>query len=286
MSATSRLVDAQGLSLHVRETSPQGAPTVLFLHGWLDHCHSFDWLIDALPPSLHTLALDFRGHGESGHAPPGASYQFPDYLADVELALAGLAVEEVHLVGHSLGGSVALMYAAARPGRIRSLTTIESLGPTGGAPEQAVERLRIFLLQLQRPSRRRLYASVEDAAARLRENNSGLSAASALHLARFGTRPVEGGVEFRFDPAHRKLFGLKLDEEQVLSLLGAVDCPVQVLHGTSGFTLDDAQMRARLARLRSPTPIALPGGHHVHLDSPAAAAEHVARFIALHSPGG
>ena len=55
------MFDAFGFPLHALEKNPKGSPAVLFLHGWLDHCHSFDWVIDELPSSLRLIALDFRG---------------------------------------------------------------------------------------------------------------------------------------------------------------------------------------------------------------------------------
>lgn len=278
--AESVRLSADGLSLHALERNPSGEPEVLFLHGWLDHCHSFDWLSAELPASWRQIALDFRGMGQSAHLTDGALYHFTDYVADVEWALSALGVEQVHLVGHSLGGSVALAYAAARPERVSSVTTIESLGPSGGKPESAAERLRGFAADLHKVRRKRTYPSLEAAAARVRENNSGLSERAALHLVRFGTRPATtGGVEFTFDPAHRWRFGFAYDEEQLLALLGAIRARVQVIHGTHGFTFNDEQMKARLARLGSPVPIAVPGGHHVHMDSPKEVAALLRSFI-------
>jgi len=271
---------AWGLSLHAIERNPVGYPTVLFLHGWLDHCHSFDWLSAELPAGWRQIALDFRGMGQSDHLTDGGLYHFTDYLADVESALVSMGIEKVHLVGHSLGGSVALAYAAANPERVLTVTAIESLGPSGGKPEAILERLRGFVADLGKPRRRRTYPSVEDAATRVRENNSGLSERVAHHLARFGTRVVSsGGVEFTFDPAHRWRFGFSYDEEQLLAILGAVRAPVQLIHGTTGFTFDDARMRARMARLGSPTPITVHGGHHVHMDNPKEVALHLRRCI-------
>jgi pimeloyl-ACP methyl ester carboxylesterase len=271
------------LSLHAIERNPFGDPTLLFLHGWLDHCHSFDWVSAELPAGWRQIALDFRGMGQSAHLTDGGLYHFTDYLADVESALVSMGVEKVHLVGHSLGGSVALAYAAANPERVLTVTAIESLGPAGGRPEATAERLRGFVADLGKPRRRRTYPSVEDAAARVRENNSSLSERAALHLARFGTRvSSNGGVEFTFDPAHRGRFGFSYDEEQLLAILGAVRPPVQLIHGTKGFTFDDEKMKARMARLGSPTPIAVQGGHHVHLDSPKEVAFHLKRFIEAH----
>ncbi len=239
----------------------------------------FDWVCEALPRVWHLVSLDFRGHGFSGHLSAGALYNFTDYLADVEATLDELRLSPVHLIGHSMGGGVALAYAAARPERVKSLTAIESIGSAGGPPSNAVSRMRQFLADLPKPPLKRTYESIEAAAARIQENNSSYSASAALHMARFGTRPVAGGVQFTFDPAQRKRFGFSFDEDQTLAILEAVRCKVQILHGTSGFTFDDALMKARLAKIGSPVPIAIPGGHHVQLDSPLEVAQKIEAFV-------
>lgn len=269
----------QGLALHARQRHSAGSPAVMFLHGWLDHSHSFDWVLEHLPDPWRVILLDFRGMGRSAHVPSGGFYSFPDYLLDVETTLDAMGLNEVHLVGHSLGGIVSTAYAASRPLRVKSITLIESLGPAGGPPEGALERLRGFLDDAHRPPRRKRYASLEEAAARLRENNSSLTEAASLHLARYGTEPSEGGVVFRFDPLHRRRFGHGFDEAQWLAILSAVTCPVQVLHGSHGLTFDDAQAKARLAALRSPRPHTLSGGHHVHMEQPEAVARALSHFI-------
>jgi pimeloyl-ACP methyl ester carboxylesterase len=270
-------IRSTGLELHALERNPRGRPSVLFLHGWLDHGHGFDPLIDALPASWRTLALDFRGHGQSAHLREGL-YHFPDYLADLEAAVQHLG-PPVHLVGHSMGGAVSLMYAAARPEAVRSVTAVDNLGPIGAEALALPARLTAFVADLGKPLRKRTYATLEAAVARVRENNSSLPPEAAELLTRYGTQPVPGGVQFTFDPALRHHSALVLDEEQILELLRAVRCPVQIIHGTHGLTLEDAQMKERLSALRSPPVQAVPGGHHVHLDRPAEVAACVQRFV-------
>jgi len=270
---------SQAVAVHVRQRNPKGTPAVLFLHGWLDHSHTFDWVLEHLPDAWQLVLLDFRGMGRSEHAPLGAQYSFPDYLLDVEAVLDDLRLKEVHIVGHSLGGIVGSAYAAVRTARVKSVTLIESLGPSGGGPERAVERLQGFLDDSHRPPHRKRYTSMEEAAARLRENNPSLTEAASLHLAKHGTESYEGGFSFRFDPRHRRRFGQAWDEAQWLAIASAVTCPVQLIHGSQGYSLEDAQARARLAALRIARPLTLSGGHHVHMEQPEAVARALEHFI-------
>jgi pimeloyl-ACP methyl ester carboxylesterase len=276
-------VDAEGLRLHVREREGTG-PAVLLLHGWLDHGHGFDPLVAQLPADWRLLLLDFRGMGQSAHLPAGAHYHFSDYLHDVDATLDAAGLARVHLVGHSLGGMVAALYAAARPERVERLVMLESLGPSVGGPGAAVRRLRGFLEDLSRAPNRKAYPSVEAAAARLREANPSLSESAALLLARHGTAPLPGGgVGFTFDPRHRRRFGQGLNGEdgdaEWLAVLSAVRAPALVVHGTEGVVRDDEISRARLAALRAEGPRVIPGGHHVHLDAPSEVARALEAFL-------
>ena len=281
-SLESLTIDAHGLALHARQRHAPGSPAVVFLHGWLDHSHGFDPLLAHLPAHWRLVLLDFRGMGRSAWLPRPGHYQFSDYLVDVEAVLRATGLAAAHLVGHSLGGIVATAYAAARPERVLSLTLIESLGPRGGPPDAALERLRGFLEDLERPPRRKVYPSVEAAAARLRENTPALPEAVALHLARHGTEPWEGGVAFTFDPAHRRRFGQGFDEAQWLAVSAAVRCPAQLILGSEGMRLGNEPARmAALSTLRPP--LVLPGGHHLHLEHPEAVARALETFL---SPAG
>lgn len=280
MDETPLAIPAYGLKLHALEKHPRGAPAVLFLHGWLDNAHSFDWVFEALPDSLRLVSLDLRGHGQSDHHSPGSSYSLVDYVADAHAAFEALGAVRLHLVGHSLGGTVALMFAAARPEAVASVTLVESLGPWGGPPEQSVERLRAFVSELGKSPRKRAYSNVEDAALKLRENNPGLSGEAALHLARTGTTRTDAGFLFAFDPALRRKSGMVYDEAQWLAVLEAVKAPVQVIRGTRGAPIDEGMMQARLKALRQPKVIPVEGGHHAHLDRPAEVARAIQAFVA------
>ena len=264
--------------LHARERAGPG-PDVLFLHGWMDHSHSFDWLAEALPANWRLIALDFRGHGFSAPLPKGGSHQFTDHVADIEACVRHFALEKLHLVGHSMGGNVALAWTAARPGRVQSLTLIESLGTPGGEGDGSVQRIQGFVDDLFKPVRKRVYASVEEAAKRVAESNSSYSEKSARLMAQWGTTPVEGGVVFSADPLMKRTSGMAFDESQVLALLSAVDTRLLIVRGSNGLVLDAAVMQRRAAALKNPRVVMFEGGHHVHLDRPAEVAQLVQGHI-------
>lgn len=132
-----------GLHWPANEPAPD-SPPVLMLHGWLDNSLTFYRLAPGLRSMADVWALDHAGHGHSGHRPAGQSYLLADYVADlaelIETHFAGH--EQVDLVGHSLGGIVSMLYAAAFPEKVRKLVMIDSLGPLSKAPEEAVSQLR------------------------------------------------------------------------------------------------------------------------------------------------
>src|SRR5690606_34850028 len=108
------LVDARGLPLAVwRHAGPPAGPRVVIQHGFLDHARSFDPVAEALTDVAEVLAIDARGHGASGRVGAGGYYHFPDYVADLYDVLAALAADDrpLVLVGHSMGGMIASMYA-------------------------------------------------------------------------------------------------------------------------------------------------------------------------------
>src|SRR5438552_16390844 len=120
------LFDVRGLKLHAIERG-QGRPTLL-LHGWLDHAHSFDLLAPLI--AGRTVALDFRGHGDSQWVGAGGFYHFIEYVADLDEVCEQLSpLEPVRIVGHSMGAAGDIVYAAARPGRVEHLTLIDDVPP-------------------------------------------------------------------------------------------------------------------------------------------------------------
>ncbi|HUU22612.1 MAG TPA: alpha/beta hydrolase [Phycisphaerae bacterium] len=97
-------------------------PAVLLLHG--TGCDSSDWaaVLRELPPGVRAVTMDFRGHGRSSI--PAAAFELPDLADDVLRLIRELGPARVLLVGHSLGGMVA-MEAARRCPAVAGLVLLE-----------------------------------------------------------------------------------------------------------------------------------------------------------------
>lgn len=259
-----------------------GAPRrALALHGWLDNAMSFAGLAAELP-EWEILALDFAGHGESGHLPEGGWYHFIDYLDDVASALDSRPVDL--LIGHSLGGAVATAWAAARPETVPGLVLIEALGPLAGDPEITVKALRQGLDErraIATKTLRRFSDPQQAVAARLGANR--MHEASAAALVQRGLRRAGDGWIWASDPRLTVATPWRLPEAVIQQWIAAVEAPTLLIaadHAPPYF--QPAVRDARLALLRDGRVAVLPGHHHLHVDTPQPVAAAIQSFVAGH----
>jgi pimeloyl-ACP methyl ester carboxylesterase len=270
-----RLLDVRGLRLHCVERG-EGEMTLL-LHGWLDHAGSFDLLAPLLPG--RTVALDFRGHGDSQWVGPGGFYHFVEYIADLDGALEILSPQEpVRIVGHSMGAAAALLYASLRPGRVSHLTMMDAV-PLSISTQEIPARLASYLEDLRHtPRKRRRVESIEDGAQRLMRNNPSLSEKAARLLAAGGIAPdpeQENALAWKWDPLLRAHSPLPISEPVLQLVCARATSPILVIRGERGMLPDEAELRARFPLLKMSVHTVAQGGHHVHVDDPA----EVARII-------
>jgi pimeloyl-ACP methyl ester carboxylesterase len=271
-----RLLDVRGLKLHAVERG-EGELAVL-LHGWLDHAGSFDLLAPLLPG--RTVALDFRGHGDSQWVGPGGFYHFVDYIADLDGALEVLSPQEpVRIVGHSMGATAGLIYAATRPARVSHLTLIDAV-PLSISTHEIPARLGSYLEDLRHiPRKRRRVESVEYAAQRLLRNNASLSEKAARLLAEGGIAPdpeQENALAWKWDPLLRAHSPLPISEPVIQIICAQATVPILAIRGETGMLPHEQDLRVRFPHLKMTVQTVPNTGHHVHLDAP----EEVARLIA------
>ena len=271
-----RLLDVRGLKLHCLERG-EGELAVL-LHGWLDHAGSFDLLAPLLPG--RTVALDFRGHGDSQWVGPGGFYHFVEYIADLDGALELLSPQEpVRIVGHSMGAAAALIYSATRPARVSHLTMIDAV-PLSISTQEIPARLGSYLEDLRHiPRKRRRVDSVDDAAQRLMRNNASLSEKAARILAAGGTSrdpEQENALAWKWDPLLRAHSPLPISEPVVQLICAEAKVPILAIRGERGMMPQEPELRARFPHLKMSVHTVLGTGHHAHLDAPNEVAKLVA----------
>jgi pimeloyl-ACP methyl ester carboxylesterase len=258
------------LRLAARVWGDPALPRLIALHGWLDNAASFDRLSPLLCEHFHIVALDLPGHGRSDHRPPGAWYHYVDYLGEVLAAADALGWQRFGLLGHSLGGAVASVLAAASPERIERLLLIEALGPLAGEAEQALVQLQRALSQrgaLQGKAMR-VFAS-EDEAVRARAQASDLSLEVAQILVTRGIRALSGGFVWSSDPRLTLASPQRYVEAQILTLLEGIRAPTRlILAEPAPVFLAESMINARIARVRGIEVVRQPGHHHLHLENP------------------
>lgn len=298
IASRSESITLDGYPCHVRiwddADARTGAPRtpVLLLHGWMDVGASWQFLVDAwaqqqpaLLQDYRLIAPDWRGFGQSLPDAPGQaaprSYFFPDYLADLDCLLNHYAPSTAHLIGHSMGANIALMYAGVRPQRVRRLVALEGFGLPATQPSQAPARYAQWLDELaqQREGASLLkpYASLEAVAQRLVRNNPRLPLPKALWLAQHWAAPdARGQWHIRAHAAHRIVNPQLYRVEEVLHLYRHITAPVLAVEASDDSLglfwkgqLTLAEYHQRLIAIpQCQTALITDAGHMLHHDQP------------------
>lgn len=269
--------------LHFESPEPH-APKVLCLHGWLDNAASFIPLAQHLE-GLDLYALDFPGHGHSDHRPPGVRYTLPEYVFDLDAVLDALGWTAVNLLGHSMGGGVSCLYAAAMPERIRRIVLVDGLGPYTVDISRTASQLRNSLEWVRRARRPlRRFESI-DAVAQARENGFlTISSEAARIIVERAARRVEDedGVHYawRTDPALKWDSPVMVSEAQIHACLQSVEAPVLSFHAQPWTA---TQAREHMARRQAALPRGrfrdIEGNHHFHMDEAERIAPEIEAFF-------
>ena len=283
----------------------QDAQAPLFLlHGWMDVGASWQFVVDALRCLGFTgliIAPDWRGFGGSASAQD--CFYFPDYLGDLDalipqvLAHFGYAADaQVDVVGHSMGAHAALLYAAARPARVRRLINIEGFGAAPAPASAAPGRYTQWLDELQALRAGKLdlagYDSQEAVAKRLLKTNPRIAPEHAYWLAGQwaapdAQEPGQGRWHILGAAAHKISNPVLFRVEEVQACYAAITCPVLTLlaqdnrlHEWQGGNYSLADYLQRLTHLANNRSITIDhAGHMLHHDQPLAVAQAIQAFL-------
>ncbi len=258
------------LRLHCLEWGLPGRPGLLLIHGGAAHAHWFDAVATAFAGRFHVVALDQRGHGESGWPQPPA-YGTEDFAQDLLETMDALGWKRMVLIGHSMGGHNAMAFGAWHPDRLERLVIVDS---RPAIPPEAIHEMH---RRASRPVGR--HASAEAGVARFRLIPPETTAPPALlgHLARAGLVESDGKWVYRFD---RACDGTRRPVD-AWPLLPKIQCPTLIVRGEKSIILRHRIAAAMVEKIPGAALVEIPGAyHHVMLDAPGPFVALVEHFLA------
>jgi pimeloyl-ACP methyl ester carboxylesterase len=290
----SEFVPIRNLQYHVLVWGQPAADKIplVMVHGWMDVAASYQFVVDALSHQHYVIAPDWRGFGQSSTG--GAdNFWFPDYLADLDFLLDHYAPQgQINLVGHSMGGNVAMAYAGVRPERIRRLVNLEGFGMPATTPDQAAGRYAKWLNDLKKLQRGEMnlkdYDTVAGVARRLMRTNPRLGADKANWLALHWAQPnARGKWQILGDPAHKVIHAQLYRLDETLEIYRRLSMPVLAVEASDDsmsqwwkgeFTL--AQHHERLKAVPQVEIVRVDdAGHMLHHDQPERLAALIDGFL-------
>ncbi|MGI4778296.1 MAG: alpha/beta fold hydrolase [Janthinobacterium lividum] len=290
----SDFVPVRQLSYHVRLWGAPSTerPALVLLHGWMDVGASWQFVVDALAQDRFVVAPDWRGFGLTRCGDADCCWM-PDYLGDLEWLLDHYAGDTpIDLVGHSMGGNIAMQYAGVRPERIRRLVNLEGFGMAATPATDAPARYAQWIDELKRLHRGELalqgYADIDGVARRLMKSNPRLAPDKARWLAGHWAAPVrqpDGSERWSIlgHPVHKVVNANLYRVEEALALYARIAAPVLAVEAADSSLAHWRKHRHTRAeyhdRLRSVPDARIAivenAGHMLHHDQP----ERIARLI-------
>ena len=286
----SEFIQCRCLRTHVRHWGQPEAPRLFMLHGWMDVSASFQFVVDNLANEWHVIAPDWRGFGLTERVKADC-YWFADYLGDLDALLDHYSNDHpVNLIGHSMGGNVAGIYAGVRPDRVAKLVNLEGFGLAATEPSMAPERYAQWLEELRTPPTMRAYESVDGVVMRLMKTNPRLARDRAEFLAAHWSAPnANGEWEILGDPAHKITGAILYRVEEVLACWKKITAPVLWVEADDSdlwrWMGGREKVRAELDRRRASIPnvklaVVKNAGHMLHHDQPELLAQLIEEFLA------
>jgi pimeloyl-ACP methyl ester carboxylesterase len=236
-----RRVKAGGLHLALRLWGDRQKPLILLQHGGKDHGRSWDWTVRELMDHYCVAVPDLRGHGDSDR-PSGWGYDTIDFISDLAFIVEHLVEDGFKapfpVVGHSLGGNIALHYAAAQPHRVKAAVSIEGLGFSQKSYDEVVAkplaaRYRDALERRLKVASRapRNFRSRDEGIKRLAALHKQLHPQQAEHLGRHALREEGEGWTWKHDPLLAFSSIRPVPPSEYGPVYGSIEVPVLLIYG-------------------------------------------------------
>lgn len=285
MTPTSLRVRGMGLELHVLEWAPLSVArgTCVLVHGFQDTAWSWDLVAPHLVEiGYRVLALDQRGFGASERVADGGYYYFPDYLFDLtEVVDALCPSQSIALVGHSMGGNVATMFAGLFPERVSKLALLEGVGPPAFGEDMVIDREKAWIDGVRKNRERaEKPMTFNEVVRRLSIGHPGVRDEVLRSRAKQLSRAVaEDQFVWAFDPLHRTRSPIPFSLERWRAHAQRITADTLCIGGgASGFHPEDEA--DRIATIKGARHLEIEdAGHMMHWTKPEEVAHHLATFL-------
>ena len=242
---------------------------ILCLHGWLDNAACFEIIAPKIK-DRHLIALDFIGHGQSSHRALNHPYYIWDNVTDLYSALEALKIDKIDILGHSMGASVAVLFAACFPEKVSRLYLIEGLAPLNYAADKLpllmAKAIRKRVAAKSSPSRSHIDLNTFINA---RSNSFfPVSLTAAEMLVKRGTQADLNGYRWSSDPALLLPSINRMGIGQIEAFLQAIKVPVVLYLAEQG--LVDDQWREYFKYVEQLKVHTFCGNHHLHMQEEGA----------------
>lgn len=275
MSFTERTVPVNGITLHYLDWGPADAPPVVLLHGITGHARVWDHLARHLTPARRVFAVDQRGHGDSDPAPDD-DYRVGTMADDVAAFAGSLRLDRFALVGHSMGGRIAIKYAGDHAARLERLVIVD-IGPDINLP--GLQRVRDMMANA--PER---IESEEWAVEYIRRANPLQNVDMLRERVRHGLRrQPDGELTWKYARGLREMMRAgRRDTVDLWEPLPRITCPALVVRGAESDILAPDVAKKMAERLPDGRFVEIAGaGHTVPADRPEEFVAEIRRFLGV-----
>jgi len=273
----------RGVRYAVRMWGPKKARSLVLLHGIRDTSASFQFIVDALQMEWRIIAPDWRGHGGSDRT--NYEYWFHDYVADLDQILEILLPDQpADLVGHSLGGNVASVYAGLRPERVAHMISIDAFGFLEPSDTEFADRLSRWLQKGRSQRSPKTYKSIDEMALKLCEANRRLTHGKAMYLAKTLSRPRRDGFTWQFDGSERRSMPTMHTLREWAACWGRITARKLWIAASDirpgSLAADPKSYAFMVDHIHPESVISIPNtGHSIHHDAPTRLAEIIEGFM-------
>lgn len=263
----------KGLRLHYLDWGNDTCQPMLLLHGFMAHAHVWDDFAVTFQSHYHVIALDQRGHGKSQWS-KDCAYSLDDHFSDIAHFIEILDLHELILIGHSMGGRHALLYAACLPYKVDRLILVDA---RPGNDQQAAQRLKRLLAILPLETH-----SLKEVVQAMKNFYPYLTREMCFHVANHGYQWVDGGTYIpKYDTRMTQQFNnTGYVTEELWPFMEHVSCPVLLIRGKESSFLSRRVSQQMCRTLPQATFTEIPQSTHMPIqENPIATTKVIADFL-------